>query len=307
MRPTDDLDSWVATLASVDLPPMRSRAVAGDGFRAGVVTGQLGAVRLAEFVVPAGECFRDDSMLRESDGQFCQLYLHTHGSTRMRQRGRRVEAGAGDLVLVDPGQPLHVVTTAARYLTVMVPRSMLGLDARELAAMAGKRIPGGQGSGALLSALAVTAVRSSSGFGPEEAARSGMALAQLVTGLLSTQLPSPRRSPDEVMRERIRLFIDARLSDPALTPLLVAGVHHISLRRLHQLFSKEPFTVAALIRHRRLEGCRRDLEDDVHRHVSIAALARRWGFGDPAHFSRLFKSTYGLSPLDHRRSSGLPR
>jgi len=32
----------------------------------------------------------------------------------------------------------------------------------------------------------------------------------------------------------------------------------------------------------------------------VSSIATRWGLFDPAHFSRLFKSTYGLSPREYR-------
>ncbi|MEV8610809.1 helix-turn-helix domain-containing protein [Amycolatopsis sp. NPDC051373] len=44
---------------------------------------------------------------------------------------------------------------------------------------------------------------------------------------------------------------------------------------------------------------------DQHRHVPIAAIGRRWGFSDAAHFSRLFRSTYGRSPREYRHDSVL--
>ena len=31
----------------------------------------------------------------------------------------------------------------------------------------------------------------------------------------------------------------------------------------------------------------------------MAAIGARWGYPDPAHFSRLFKSVYGVSPRDY--------
>jgi AraC-like DNA-binding protein len=51
-------------------------------------------------------------------------------------------------------------------------------------------------------------------------------------------------------------------------------------------------TVAALIRQRRLERCHADLAGTDH---TVAAVAARWGFADPAHFSRLFKARYGYT------------
>ena len=32
----------------------------------------------------------------------------------------------------------------------------------------------------------------------------------------------------------------------------------------------------------------------------VAAVAARWGFVDAAHFSRAFKTTYGVSPSEYR-------
>jgi AraC-like DNA-binding protein len=36
----------------------------------------------------------------------------------------------------------------------------------------------------------------------------------------------------------------------------------------------------------------------------VSAIAARWGLVDPAHFSRLFRATYGVPPLDYRRTMG---
>jgi len=37
----------------------------------------------------------------------------------------------------------------------------------------------------------------------------------------------------------------------------------------------------------------------------VAAVGARWGYPDPAHFSRLFKAAYGVGPRDYRASHGL--
>ena len=53
-------------------------------------------------------------------------------------------------------------------------------------------------------------------------------------------------------------FVEQHLGDADLTPAAVAAAHHVSLRQLHRLFETQETTVAAWIRHRRLERCRRD-------------------------------------------------
>jgi AraC-like DNA-binding protein len=115
---------------------------------------------------------------------------------------------------------------------------------------------------------------------------------ELISVALEAQLGDARPAPDEALRDRILGHIEARLSDRDLAPAKIAAAHHISVRRLHKLFNDQPLTVAALIRQRRLERCRADLARSDR---TVAAVAARWGFADPAHFSRLFKATYGYN------------
>jgi AraC-like DNA-binding protein len=75
----------------------------------------------------------------------------------------------------------------------------------------------------------------------------------------------------------------------------------MSLRALHQLFHDEGLTVAAWIRHRRLEQCRRDLSDPAFGSKPVAAIAARWGFSSAADFSRAFHAAHGLPPAEYRR------
>ena len=39
--------------------------------------------------------------------------------------------------------------------------------------------------------------------------------------------------------------------------------------------------------------------------VTISTIGAHWGFLDAAHFSRVFKETYGLSPREYRLSRDL--
>jgi AraC-like DNA-binding protein len=42
----------------------------------------------------------------------------------------------------------------------------------------------------------------------------------------------------------------------------------------------------------------------------VVAIARHWGFADPAHFSKIFKASYGEPPGQYRhrsKAAGEPR
>lgn len=102
------------------------------------------------------------------------------------------------------------------------------------------------------------------------------------------------------LQSRIHAYIQRHLANPGLTPETVAAAHQISVRYLHQLFRDQGLTVAGWIRQSRLERCRRDLTDPQTRSRPIRAIAARWGLTDAAHFSRLFRTTYGMAPSDYR-------
>ena len=141
-------------------------------------------------------------------------------------------------------------------------------------------------------------------------ARLATALLDLLTVAVAAEVDRRSAVPPDARRRarlgRIYASIDARLGDPDLTPATIAATHHISVRYLHLLFETEQHSVADLIRTRRLEHCRRDLLDPTLADRPVAATGVRWGFPNTAHFSRLFRDTYGLPPSEFRRQFGQP-
>ncbi|RNG34673.1 helix-turn-helix transcriptional regulator [Streptomyces botrytidirepellens] len=85
-----------------------------------------------------------------------------------------------------------------------------------------------------------------------------------------------------------------------MTPQAIADAHHISLRHLQQLLAEDDTSPAAWIRHSRLERCRLDLANPRLNTRPIQAIAARWGFTDPTHFSCLFRAAHGVPPRDYR-------
>lgn len=100
----------------------------------------------------------------------------------------------------------------------------------------------------------------------------------------------------------VQEYIDRHLADPGLSPGAIAAEHFLSLRQLHRVFAKEGLSVAAWIRGRRLARCRRDFADPMQAHVPVSAIGARWGFGDAAQFSRVFRAAHGVPPQEYRRT-----
>jgi AraC family transcriptional regulator, positive regulator of tynA and feaB len=114
---------------------------------------------------------------------------------------------------------------------------------------------------------------------------------------------TPSRSKSMLFEDILR-HIDRELDDPDLDPTSIAQRHGCSVRSLQALFAERQLTVAGAIRQRRLERCRQALcTDDNSSHIGNLAL--HWGFGDAAHFSKLFKATYGVSPRRYRQMNAV--
>lgn len=110
---------------------------------------------------------------------------------------------------------------------------------------------------------------------------------------------------DDAARRRALAAIDARLGSAQLNTASLARGLGISRSTLYRLFSAEG-GVNAYIRKRRLERVHQLLGQPATREP-IAVLAERWGFCDAAHFGRLFRETYGMTPGDYRALRGALR
>jgi AraC-like DNA-binding protein len=163
---------------------------------------------------------------------------------------------------------------------------------------------GRHGTAGLLSALLVRLADSVDEYDADDAVRVASTVVGLFTTVLAGRLDRPSAAtPEEARRvllQRIYAFVEERLPDPGLSPATIAASHHVSVRYLYRLFEDEGHTVAGWIRHRRLERCRRDLAEPALLGRPVSAIAARWGFPDPTHFSRVFRAANAVTPREYR-------
>jgi AraC-like DNA-binding protein len=188
-------------------------------------------------------------------------------------------------------------------MVVMFPQTLLDLPAESIGEITAVRFPGGEGlSGMIAPFLEQMANGIERLSGPTGTRLAHNAL-DLVTTIFASELGVlGRPSGHRALTGRIRAYIEENLGDPRLDPAQIAAAHYISTRHLHGIFREEGTTVSTWVRTRRLEHCRRDLADPLLADRPIGAIAARWGFIDAAHFSRLFKATFGRSPSEIRSS-----
>ncbi|GGV94351.1 hypothetical protein GCM10015535_59680 [Streptomyces gelaticus] len=191
--------------------------------------------------------------------------------------------------------------------TCMVPRRVLGVRDDQLEQVTATVIDADNPVAALVAPLLVTLAETAADCPEHVAGR----LACNFTDLVAT--PVVERSAGDragavgsryTRTWEVCAYVDRHLEDPELGPDTIAAAHNISVRSLHKLFAGEGITVSRLIQRRRLQECARDLARGDNGERTVSGVARRWGFSDPAHFSRLFRTAYGMSPSRWRDTRG---
>ncbi|MGK5531452.1 helix-turn-helix domain-containing protein [Streptomyces sp. URMC 129] len=304
---TERFDLWYDSMTRSVLP-FELRSDHRDDFRASGRALDLGPVQISTGSHPPLEALRTPSVIRRFGAENHQILLAVEGDHWIAQDGREAVIRPGELVHFDTARPWHGRAYADRHpireVLVTFPRALLPFPDSSLARLSARRVPGREGMGALLSTFLTQALANAAHYRETDIGRLAKLTIDHLTAwyahLLGAEDEVPPETGRTVLRRRIHLFIERNLGDPGLTPAAIAAAHHISLRRLHQLFNEQGRTVAAHIRERRLERCHRDLADPGLLRHPVRSIAARWGFTDAAHFSRVFRSAFGISPGAYR-------
>ncbi|QES11423.1 AraC family transcriptional regulator [Streptomyces venezuelae] len=240
-----------------------------------------------------------------NDRNHVYLGVHVRGAVTVVHERADALLEPGDLVFCDPARR-HLLRFGedCRMIFFRVPRCYLGVSEPELHRVLGVPVRAGEGLGALasefLTALAAEAELRRSTIGERRARTAVHLLSVLVMELLdadTTDAADDASGAGNEMLSRIHAHIEEHLRDPDLSPESIARAHHISVRYLQKLFQSDGTTVSQWVRQRRLESCRFELGRSTRR-ITMAAMAHRWGFSSPSHFSRTFRGAYGMSPSE---------
>ncbi|MEU5579157.1 helix-turn-helix domain-containing protein [Streptomyces huasconensis] len=275
--------------------------------RAGLRVLHLGGAWVAALTCPPTRFARTVPLIRRRDPLAFHVLHMRRGQVSFDAGRRHVRVGAGQLLLVDSSRPYQGrfddPAGVHSFELLQLPRAALPLPPRTVQRFHALPLSPDAGMGGALTRWLADVTGRAQEFTRADAPFLAEVTAGLVASVLSGAAdPAERLAPEErreALRAQVRQFIRHHLADP-LTPESIAAAHQLSRRSLYSLFEGDGPSVAAWIRQERLERCRRDLADPRWAGQPIHAIAARWGFPDKAHFSRLFRSTYGASPRDFR-------
>ncbi|GAA2196047.1 helix-turn-helix domain-containing protein [Streptomyces bangladeshensis] len=222
----------------------------------------------------------------------------------LRHADRAVRLATGTLVLWDAERPPVIDhPRGVEVKACLVPRRALAVHGAPPAEVAATALDGDGPLAALVASLLVSLTESAAVFSERVAGALAWSFTGLVATLITERCADDRAGAPDSGHHRtgeIYAYIDRHLGDPELSPGRIAAAHNMSLRALHKLFETEGITISRLIQRRRLQECARVLARGDSPGTTIAGVARRWGFTSSAHFSRAFRTAYGMSPSEWR-------
>jgi AraC-like DNA-binding protein len=224
----------------------------------------------------------------------------------MHQDSRLAVIESGNFALWDTMRPCGLsLPTRTKCVTVTIPRRALEARLGTVAQLAVQPMVRRDPLAGLASGFIAMLAERSGEFAGAAASRIAehaldlVALAFSVEGQKGVALSSPRA----IALMRLKAAIEARLGDPELKPAVAAAAAGISIRYANELLAPEGSSVERYILDRRLERCRRTLEEPGLAHRTIGDIAFGWGFLDLSHFGRRFKAAFGCSPSEYRREA----
>ncbi|HEY7489362.1 MAG TPA: helix-turn-helix domain-containing protein [Streptosporangiaceae bacterium] len=306
------LDAWKSVVCDT-LGPLDMRADPDVPLRGEIGAGRLGPVVVGTVrTATPHSVHRTAGLIRNDGRELYRVVLIMSGSVLLRQGDRTARLRRGEFAIYDFNRPYELRYEAAVRLAVFgFPHEMLALPADPVAQLAAVPIVTDEGTGAIAAPLLRRVALDLETYQPASASRLSSVVMNVVTATVAERVELTGSLPVEERQRtlllRIHEFVEQHLGEIDLGPAVVAAAHHISVRHLHRLFERQHTTVAAWIRHRRLERCRADLADPALVALPVSAVACRWGLPDSAQFSRMFRRTYGASPAEYRRTCLMPQ
>ncbi len=298
--------AWRDHLSGMVLP-LRVESVHEEDFHGRLTMASLGPLTFLEVRSRAQWLHWDTAEIAASAGEWMFVGAMTKGEGWLHTVAGVEEVCEGGVTFTDSTQPCSLeFRDDFAFATGLLPRADL-MDLCPLlpqAHGAALRPPAGAAVAAYLESLAATAADDGTP-GSTRPANENQLFDSFV-GLVMADLESTVRDrakagDDTVLLGRIKRHLITTLTQGGPTTEEVAESFGLSERRVQRLFRTDGTTLTSWLLHQRLQRCRRDLRNPAYVDWPVAEIAARWGFDDPAYFSRRFRDAYGSTPGEYQQ------
>jgi len=275
-----------------------------DRFNAWIDRTQLGAVVLDQAFLGQLDVDRNAQHIARSDDDPIVIAVPLSGSIFISQDSKDALVGPGEFYVMDPARPYRLtIVEGMNFLSFQLPRKLLTSNISQIEHVTATSFNRDLPYSRLAMDFASSLHSIADTIEQNSANRIGSIAVDLFTMALWERLGKVRTHSTIHRSAQFRKaisFIDEHLADDNLNLEKVAASMGHSTRYLRGLLSEGGTDYRRYVLEQRLARCARDLTSGGAFEVSIAEIAYKWGFSDNAHFSRTFKTYYGISPRDYR-------
>jgi AraC family transcriptional regulator, positive regulator of tynA and feaB len=273
-----------------------------ERFRAQISGQSFDCARFAAFESTSHEIVRSRQHTARFPEDNYLVSLQRRGQSRISQDNAAFALDPGEIALVDGQKPFRIgfPGPVSRILAV-IPRKALDLRAPWLRRAPTRKIAGHSPYADLTRRHLLQLASGSRGLSESEASLLTDNLCNLLA-LASARDASIDALRPDLQIEAMLAFCRQNLSDPDLSPQLVAARFGMSVRTLHLRFERVGRTFGRWLLDNRLDACRKSLRDPQQRASTISEIAYRWGFNDLSHFNKAFRAQFGMPPGEWRNS-----
>lgn len=263
---------------------------------------QLGMARIVS-VIQSSQILMHDPIGLKATERTAGFVFQKSGKTEITQNDHTILLEEGGLCFIDGGTKFVIESVGTTHTHVVtLPRAF----ARDRLPGLFENTPSGALAGStILEFLGLFVDQLFEGarkFEPPEQAALLSSIVSLISGVHFESAYGDRRTNWRVKRGLA--MIEQDLGDINLCADRIANEQNISRRRLDQLFIEElGSSISSQISERRLTSAAAELCNPSKEYVNITTVAFRVGYRDSSHFSRAFRSRFGMTPRAWRAAA----
>ena len=278
-----------------------------ESFEAELRVGSVGPIGIARVQSKSTDIERTRQHISRSDGRIFSFLLQAQGVGVFSHNGHETRMEEGDFTLCDSSLPHRFNCSEGTELIMLrTPPEVLRSYLPDPEQFCGLRLAASKGITGTAANLARKLWSLAESGLPE---KFSAMVARNVLDIMATSYAMAfdtsfsDSSAVSARKLQAKRYIEAHLREPDLTPCTVAGALGISPRYLRMLFCGGNENASRYILRRRLEECAKQLSSALWRGHTITEIAFSSGFNSAAHFTRVFRDEFGVTPSRFRNTS----
>ncbi len=304
---SERLDYWAEmvcqTLLSMKMENQQQTQQKKD-FYGELIQKATGLVSLVDMKASSHRSYRLRENIQKDDKKEWLVLFQDEGICGVEQDGHYLTAKKGDILICDTTRPYTVnLSEHFSHQILVVPYALLGPVSKLSREIGSSVFSTDQGAGYLLKTLFYDLLNQDNASELVSSLPICESLVSLLYATIHNGNMSDQLLPNQLGKyhlSRIRAFVLEHLTEDDLNIEQISRAVNLSARHIHFLFRERSMGVMEWVWHERVKLARHMLISSEYIRRSISEVAFACGFKTLAHFSRLFKKYYDMSPKEFK-------